>query len=274
MTGAPSADAGTDDRVDLRAARRRLLLDALGIMASAAGFGFVYGLSAREAGFSVIEAQAMSLFAFAGAAQFAAVGYVREGLPWLGIIVLTFFLNARHVLYAAALAPWMRPRPTAERAVAAHLLTDESFALAATHFGRVRRLDMWGYWLGAVCVTLIPWNLATLAGSVLGGRIVDPATFGLDVVFPVAMLGLAVGLVSGRRELIAAFAGGILGFWISWAVGPQIGIVAGGLLGPLVAMAVPETAEEAARHAGDPLMLGEVDVERAFHDLEGREPGP
>ena len=59
----------------------------------------------------------MSLFAFAGAAQFAAVGYVREGLPWLGIIVLTFFLNARHLLYAAALAPLdSRPRPTAERA--------------------------------------------------------------------------------------------------------------------------------------------------------------
>jgi branched chain amino acid efflux pump len=262
MTGGRSPDAGVTDQVELRAARRRLLIDALGIMASAAGFGFVYGLSAREAGFSVIEAQAMSLFAFAGAAQFAAVGYVREGLPWLGIIVLTFFLNARHLLYAAALAPLMRPRPTAERAVAAHLLTDESFALATTHFERVKRLDMWGYWLGAVGVTLIPWNLATLAGSVLGGRIVDPATFGLDVVFPVAMLGLAIGLIQGRRELIAAFAGGILGFAISWAVGPQIGIVAGGLLGPLVAMAAP-VAEP--RDVDEPLVPPHVDA---------REPGP
>jgi 4-azaleucine resistance transporter AzlC len=239
MRGAPPPQTGDTDAVDLRGARRRLLVDALGIMASAAGFGFVYGLSAHEAGFSVIEAQAMSLFAFAGAAQFAAVGYIREGLPWLGIVVLTFFLNARHLLYSAALAPAMRARPTAERAFAAHLVTDESFALATTHFNRVKRVDMWGYWLGAIAVTLIPWNLATFAGSVLGGRIVDPATFGLDIVFPVAMLGLAVGLITGRRELIAAFAGGILGFGISWAVGPQIGIVAGGLLGPLIAMAAP-----------------------------------
>ena len=224
---------------DRRSARRRLLLDALGILASAAGFGFVYGLSAREAGFSVIDAQAMSLFGFAGAAQFAAVGYVREGLPWVGIVILTFFLNARHVLYGAALAPYLRARPLPERAVAAHLLTDESFALAMTHFRRVGRSDMWGYWLGAVGVTLIPWNLATFAGATVGGQIPDPAVFGLDIVFPVAMLGLGVGLVTGRRELIAAFAGGILGFLISWAIGPQVGIVGGGLLGPLIAMAVP-----------------------------------
>jgi 4-azaleucine resistance transporter AzlC len=262
MTTAVQSPQGDTDPHELRAARRRLLLDALGIMASAAGFGFVYGLSAREAGFSVIEAQAMSLFAFAGAAQFAAVGYVREGLPWLGIIVLTFFLNARHLLYAAALAPLIRARPTAERAVAAHLLTDESFALATTHFSRVKRLDMWGYWLGAIAVTFIPWNLATFAGSVLGGRVADPATFGLDIVFPVAMLGLAVGLITGRRELIAAFAGGILGVAISWAIGPQIGIVAGGLLGPLIAMAAPITEPP---EAGEPLVQPH---------LEQLEPGP
>ena len=50
----------------------------------------------------------MSVIAFAGAAQFAAVGYVAAGLPWLPIIVLTLFLNARHLLYSASLAPRLR----------------------------------------------------------------------------------------------------------------------------------------------------------------------
>ena len=43
-----------------------------------------------------------------GAAQFAAVGYVSAGLGWLPILVLTFFLNARHLLYSASLAPRLR----------------------------------------------------------------------------------------------------------------------------------------------------------------------
>jgi 4-azaleucine resistance transporter AzlC len=259
---------------DLRTARRQLVLDALGIGVSAAGFGFVYGLAASRAGFSVIEAQAMSILAFGGAAQFAAVGYVASGLPWVGIVVLTFFLNARHLLYAAALAPLMRSRPLLERAIAAHLLTDESFALVATHTRRLGRLDMWGYWLGAIGVTLIPWNLATLAGTTIGGSIPDPTRFGLDVVFPAAMLGLAVGLISGRRELVAAGGGGVIGLVVSLVLGPQVGIIAGGLIGPLIAMAVPAGDDDAGRHAGDPFPLGTIDVEQAFKDVSQREPGP
>ena len=72
---------------------------------SGIGFGLVFGLAARNAGYSPIEASAMSLLVFAGAAQFAAVGYVAAGLAWLPIIVLTFLLNIRHVLYSASLAP-------------------------------------------------------------------------------------------------------------------------------------------------------------------------
>jgi len=186
------------------ASRRRLVLDGLGIIATAGGFGLVYGLAARGAGFSPIEASAMSVIVFAGAAQFAAVGYVLGGFSWLGVVVLTAFLNARHVLYSAALAPYLAEVPRPIRAVLAHLLTDEAFALSIAHFRRIGRADLWGYWWAAIVTTFIPWNLATLAGVLIGGQIPDPGRFGLDVIFPAAMAGLAVGFVTGRRELVAA----------------------------------------------------------------------
>src|SRR6185369_4128603 len=94
-------------KMDLDASRRRLLRDSVGIMVSAGGFGLVYGLSARAAGFSPLEASSMSLFVFAGASQFVAVGYVLGGFSWLTIVLLTAFLNARHFLYGAALAPFL-----------------------------------------------------------------------------------------------------------------------------------------------------------------------
>lgn len=231
--------------IELRASRRRLAIEALGIAVSAAGFGFVYGLSARDAGFSPIEAVAMSTLVFAGAAQFAAVGYVAGGLAWPGVILLTALLNARHLLYSAALAPWLRGTPRPQRALMAHLLTDEAFALSIAHFGRLGRPDPRGYWIGAIGSTFIPWNLATIAGVTLGAQIPDPARFGLDVVFPAAMVGLAVGLVTGRRELVAALGGGILGVTVSLLAGPGVGVIVGGLGGPLLGMALPRrTAEE------------------------------
>jgi 4-azaleucine resistance transporter AzlC len=234
-------------------ARRRLIVDGLGIVVSAAGFGFVFGLAARTSGhYSVIEAMAMSLIAFGGAAQFAAVGFVATGVSWPAIIVLTGLLNARHFLYSAALAPWFRGRPFRERALAAHLLTDESFALAIAHFRRLGRFDSVGYWYPAIVTTLIPWNLGTLAGVTIGDAIVDPKRLGIDVIFPAAMIGLAVGLVTGRRELVAAVAGAAVAVGVSLAVSPTLGVIAGGVIGPMVGLLVPAAVAHERAPLGSP----------------------
>jgi 4-azaleucine resistance transporter AzlC len=244
---AASGRAGAD--TELRASRRRLVLDSLGIIGSASGFGLVYGLTARAAGFSPLEVGAMSVVVFAGAAQFAAVGYVLGGFSWAGVVLLTAFINARHLLYSAALAPYLGGRPVAVRALLAHFLTDEAFALALSHFRRLGRGDLWGYWWGAIVATFIPWNLATLAGVILGGEIPEPGRLGLDVIFPAAMAGLAVGLITGRRELVAMIVGAVSAVGVSLALDPAAGVIAGGLLGPLAGLATPRAAAERAREA-------------------------
>jgi len=242
---------------DVAASRRRLIGDGLGIMVSASGFGLVYGLAARAAGFSPFEAGAMSVIVFAGAAQFAAVGYVLGGFSWLGIVVLTAFLNARHFLYAAALAPFFAGSSRPVRAVAAHALTDEAFALSIAHFRRIGRLDLPGYWWAALGTTFVPWNIATIGGVLIGGQIPEPSRFGLDVIFPAAMAGLAIGLVSGRREVVAAIVGAVSAVAVSLAWDPAAGIVAGGLLGPLVGLALPGSPTE-HRQPSDPVPTGDV----------------
>jgi 4-azaleucine resistance transporter AzlC len=270
LTDAPPTDAitggsktpgprTTRSAVDepLAASRRQLVLDGLGILGSAAGFGLVFGVSAGAAGYSPLEVAAMGILVFAGAAQFAGVGYVASGVSWPAIVLLTAFLNARHLLYSAALAPYVAHRRRLVRAAMAHLLTDEAFALSIAHFRRVGRADLWGYWYGAIVTTFVPWNVASLAG-VLVGRAVPPRQLGLDVVFPAAMAGLAVGLVTGRRELAAALSGALIAVGVSLAWDPAAGTIAGGLIGPLVGLAVPiapgrDVAVDPAHLPVDPL---------------------
>jgi predicted branched-subunit amino acid permease len=220
---------------------------------------------------------------FAGAAQFASVGYVVGGIAWPVIFLLTALLNARHLLYSAALAPWLRDVPRPRKAVMAHLLTDEAFALSIAHFTRIGRADERGYWIAGIGSTFIPWNASTLAGVLIGQEIPSPERFGLDIVFPAAMIGLAVGLVSGRRELVAAVASAAIGVVVSLAFTPSVGIIAGGLTGPLVGLALPRrpgeeasglgTADSADRysmpgsHPSHP--RGQTDTQRSGADAEG-----
>lgn len=248
-----------------RAARRRLLTESLGIAVAVGAFGVVFGLSAREAGLSVLEASAMSVVVFAGASQFAALGYLSAGLPWLAIVMLTFLLNARHLLYAASLAPRLARIPWRQRALMAHVLTDEAFALSAVHFRRSGCVDTSGYWLAALVGVFIPWNLATIAGALLGSAIPDPQGVGLDVVFPAAMAGLAVGLVTSRRELVAAGGGAAAGVLLSLAMGPTLGIIAGGLLGPALALLV--RTDGASVHPDSDIAGVPVAVDEAAEDI-------
>ena len=99
----------------------------------------------------------MSVLAFAGAAQFAAVGYVATGLAVAGDRPADRpAQRAPPALLggAGAVAP-RRPVRAAGRSMA-HLLTDEAFALAIGHFRRLGRPDEWGYWFGAIVVDVHP----------------------------------------------------------------------------------------------------------------------
>ena len=100
---------------------------------------------------------------------------------------------------------------------------------------------------------MTPWVLSTAVGYVGGELLPEPRALGLDIVFPAAMAGLAVALVTDRRSLVAAVAGGSIGLALALAVRPEVGIVAGGVAGPLVAMLMPDAGEQERRMDPDPL---------------------
>ncbi len=235
-SGGPPPGSG-----DVVAVRRRLVSDGIGIAVSVIAFALVYGLAARQAGLSLIEGLAMSAIAFAGAAQFAALGLLAQGDSWLGIIALTAILNARHLLYSASLAPWFAGRSRRERAASAYILTDEAFALAMPAFRALGRHDRGMYFIAAG-FTFVPWIAATMVGMLFGQLLPQPTTLGLDVVFPAAMAGLAMSLVVDRRAAVAAIVGVVVGVGVALVAGPPVGVVTGGLIGPAVALLVPESA--------------------------------
>jgi predicted branched-subunit amino acid permease len=152
-------------------------------------------------------------------------------------VLLVWLLNARHLLYSASVAPYTTKLSLKLRAGLAYLLTDEAFALTTAHIARLGRIDVRGAWYAGFTI-FIPWNLSTIAGWLAGAALPDPATIGLDVVFPAAMAGLAIGLVKDRAALVALLVGCGSAVAAALMVDPSAAIMIGGLLGPLAGLAL------------------------------------
>jgi len=226
----------------VEASRRQLTRDGLAIASYALPVGLVYGLAALQAHFSLLDVLANSTIALAGGAQFAAAGLVKDRASWLTIAGVVALINARHLLYSAAVAPYVTTRSRRERAVMAHFLTDESFALALAHFRRIGAFDRRGYWIAAMAI-FVPWTIGSCLGYVVGGA-VDTNRLGLDIAFPAAMAGLSLGMVSGRRDVAAALGAVAIAVPAGMVGGPSVGLVAGAVIGPIVGLAVPASPND------------------------------
>ena len=93
---------------------------------------------------------------------------------------------------------------------------------------RLGKIDVRGAIYAGLSV-FVPWNVATIAGWTAGSALPDPATIGLDVVFPATMAGIAVALVRDRAALVALLAGAAIVVVVAATVSPGVALLAGGL---------------------------------------------
>ena len=168
---------------------RRGLLAALPLVPAVVAVGLLYGMMARQAGLAPWEALAMSAIVHAGSAQFTALGMWEASGP-APIILTTFVINLRHLLMGASVAPYLRRLSPLWKAALALWMSDESYALAIAAYERGEG-SQW-YFLGANLGIYLAWRASGLAGALLGTAIPDPGRYGLDLVFPLAFLGLSL----------------------------------------------------------------------------------
>ena len=190
-------------------------------------FSIAYAITARSAGLSLLETQALSALVFAGSAQFSAVGLFAVGAAGAEIILTTLLLNVRHLLYGVALGRRFQLRGR-ERPIAAFFLTDEAFGVATASAE-----SSFPFLLGVEVSLFVMWNLATLAGFLLGTAIPDPAKLGVDLIFPLAFLALLVPLIRTRVELAVAICSGALALGLNRALPGGLPILLTGIAGSL-----------------------------------------
>lgn len=184
---------------------RHGLLATLPLAPGVIAFGLLYGMMARQVGFTSWEALAMSFIVHAGSAQFIALG-MWNAAGAAPIILTTLVVNLRHLLMGASVAPYLRGLSPLWKASLALWMSDESYALAIAAYERGEGSH--GYFLGANVGVGLTWWASGWVGAVLGTAIPDPTRYGLDLVFPLAFLGLLMAFLKDRLHLaVAGFAG-------------------------------------------------------------------
>ena len=186
---------------------------ALPLTLGVAPFAIAFGLAAREAGLSVWSVGAMSVFVFGGAAQYLAVGMLKAGAPLTQIWLATLFLNSRHLLMSMALLPRFAGRPLWLRALGAHAVSDEAFAVASRDPGAGP-----SFLIGTQSALALAW----IGGSIVG------ALFGAGL--PPALAEAAgFSLVGFFVAVLASDTRGLAG-WVSVVVGGALGLSLGGVV--------------------------------------------
>ncbi len=213
-------------------------------------FGMIYGVLALGAGLSAGAAQAMSSIVFAGSAQFIGAQLFRLGTPGVIVVLTTFVVNLRHMLYSASVAPHLRHLEPKWKWLLAYLLTDEAYAVVITHYNRTPDLPAsasnghW-YFLGAGLALWSAWQASTAAGIALGAQI--PASWALDFTLALTFIALVVPTLKDRSSAAAALSAGtvaVLAAGWPYKLGLMVAAMSGIVVGLLVEARRPFAARK------------------------------
>jgi 4-azaleucine resistance transporter AzlC len=220
---------------------RRGLLATLPLAPGVIAFGLLYGVMARQVGFSSWEAWTMSLIVHAGSAQFTAIG-MWETAGAAPIILTTLVINLRHLLLGASMAPYLHGLSPLWKALLALWMSDESYALSIAQYQQGRGSH--GYFLGANVGLYLIWPTSGLLGALLGTAVPDPARYGLDLIFPLAFLGLLAAFLENRIGVAVALSAGTLALLGALLLPGQWNVVIAGLLGSGLGLLLENLLEE------------------------------
>jgi 4-azaleucine resistance transporter AzlC len=196
-------------------------------------FGLVFGIVAAGSSVGSWLGGSTSVIIFAGTAQLATLQLIDAGVAGAVVIATALVINARHLMYSAALAPHFQEFPTLARFTLPYVLTDQAFAVSIVRYGEVTDpvYKQW-YFTGAALTLWTTWQISTVVGIVLGAQV--PASWSLDFAIPLVFLVLLVPAIRSRPDLIAALVGGgiaVAAAGAPYGLGLMIGAVSGVIAG-------------------------------------------
>ncbi len=203
-----------------------------------APFGLLFGILATEAGFDLLKVMSMSILVIAGAAQFTALAQMQDGAPVFIVLVASLAVNLRMAMYSASIAPHLGPAPLWQRALAAYILVDNTYALGVARFEADPQMPTprkVAYYFGSAIPAWVVWYVATFSGAWFGAQI--PPAFALDFAPAIIFLSLIAPMLRTLAHVAAALTSVVVALalaFLPYSTGLLIAAVAAMVVGAVV----------------------------------------
>lgn len=208
---------------------RQGVIDALPLVVPAIPFGLVIGLAITTSGMNGFVGWSSSWLIFGGAAQLTVITLLGSGVAVAAAVGTALVVNARHLMYSAALAPTFQSQPRWFRWLGPYLLIDQQFALTSVRPeeepGRFRT-----YYLAAGATFWSLWQMAVALGLLIGP--VVPEEWNLEFAIPILFIGLLViGIDHWPKVVAAAVGAGVT--YLAAGMPNRTGLLVGAFVGIL-----------------------------------------
>lgn len=195
-------------------------------------YGVVFGVLASERGLSWLEAVLMSAAVYSGTAQLAALQSWTASSDVLPLTATVLIVNARYVLYGAAIQPWLSQTTRGQAFASLFLLGDGNWALSMKEYASGNR-DA-GFVLGSGAAAFLPWTVGTVIGHVAALGVPNPAVLGLDFMLVAFAAAIGMAVWRGRQDAWPAIAAAVAALTLHHLLPGGWYIVGAGLAGATV----------------------------------------
>lgn len=197
-------------------------------------YGLGFGLVAAQAGFGIGKSVLTSAAIYSGSAQLAAMTLLQTGEATLWALFATILvINARYLLFGAALQPWLWQAGKL-RAYGSLLLLGDSNWMLTMRMIRAGEEDR-AYLAG----TGLPISIGWLGGTGLGAAAVAvlprPEAMGFDLMLAAFATSMVTAMTKSRADLMPVLVGAAVALAVAQLVGPAPAIIAAGLAGGAIA---------------------------------------
>ena len=156
--------------------RKTAFKDTLPTIFGYIGIGLAFGIIASSAGLNIFLVGAMSLFIYAGSAQFITVSMLSAGAPIISIIM--------------SVAPFFKEYSLFKNISIGSFLTDESYALGMNKQNYTNGKLSYEWFNTANIISYMTWGISSVIGALLGSIVKNPYGLGLDFALVAMFIGL------------------------------------------------------------------------------------